>query len=64
MMSVFRHLMQQRRLARNRASVDVLGPDSLLSGIVDRRAPRARIEIGRGCLLQSQLVVERDESGL
>jgi acetyltransferase-like isoleucine patch superfamily enzyme len=31
-------------------------------GIVDRRATGASISIGRACLIQGQLVVERDES--
>jgi acetyltransferase-like isoleucine patch superfamily enzyme len=61
-MSLLRKLVHRRRETRNRALVDGLGDGTQLSGLVDRRAPKAVIAIGRDCLIQAQLVVERDES--
>lgn len=64
MIGSLRRILQARREARNHALADRVGEGTQLSGIVDRRASGAVIEIGSGCLIQAQLVVERDESRL
>lgn len=53
-------LMQRLNCRR----LDRCGEGTRLSGLVDRRAAKARISVGRGCLIQGRLVVERDESRL
>lgn len=64
MIGPLRRLLHARRQARNHALATRVGAGTQLSGIVDRRAPGALIDIGSGCLIQAQLVVERDESKL
>lgn len=60
------NLLQQARARLreygNRRRVDGLGAGTRLVGVVDRRAPKASIVVGRGCLVQGRLVAERDES--
>lgn len=64
MIGLVRKLIDARRERGNCGRVTSLGEGSRLSGLIDRRAVGARIAIGRNCLIQGQLVVERDESRL
>ena len=59
-----RRLKSALRERANRRLVTACGEGTRLVGLVDRRAPGAAIVIGRGCLVQGQLVVERDASRL
>lgn len=64
MIGLLRRLLRRRRVNRNRALATRVGDGTELSGFVDRRASAAVVEIGRDCLVQGQLVVERDQSRL
>ena len=64
MIDLLRQFVRSRQSARNRSLVTRLGAGTVLPGVIDRRAAGAVIEIGRDCLIQAQLVVERDESQL
>lgn len=64
MIGLLRRALDVRRQRRNHAAANRVGVGTQLSGTVDRRAAGATIEIGAGCLIQAQLVVERDESRL
>jgi acetyltransferase-like isoleucine patch superfamily enzyme len=57
-----RKLVRRRREQANRSRVTRLGKGSQLVGLIDRRAPEAEINIGAGCLIQGQIVVERNDS--
>src|SRR5262245_3960596 len=62
MLGLARKLVDAQRERTNRARVTSVGEGSRLPGLIDRRAASARIAIGRNCLIQGQLVVERNES--
>lgn len=62
MIGLVRKLINAQRERSNRGRVTSVGEGSRLVGLIDRRAPRARISIGRNCLIQGQLVAERDVS--
>jgi len=49
---------------RNRTLLNRCGEGTQLSGLVERRAAKALLIVGSGCLIQGRLVVERDESRL
>jgi acetyltransferase-like isoleucine patch superfamily enzyme len=61
---LLRRLIHQRREAANRKIPDRVGAGTRLPGILERRAKRAEMAIGSQCLIQGQLVVERNESKL
>jgi acetyltransferase-like isoleucine patch superfamily enzyme len=61
---LFRKALHQRREASNRRIPDRVGEGTRLPGVLERRAKHAKITIGSQCLIQGQLVVERDESAL
>ena len=62
MIDWLRSLRSAARERANRRLVTACGEGTQLVGVVDRRAPGASIVIGRGCLIEGQLVVERDAS--
>lgn len=62
MLGLARKVIDAQRERGNRARVTSLGEGTRLPGLIDRRSTRARIDIGRNCLIQGQLVAERDES--
>ena len=47
---------------KNAKLLDQCGEGTKLPGLIERRAARARMTIGSWCLIQGQLVAERDES--
>lgn len=55
-------LRNRFRTLKNRRDVNLCGAGTVLTGQVDRRAPGAYIKIGAQCLIQGQLVVEREAS--
>jgi acetyltransferase-like isoleucine patch superfamily enzyme len=59
---LLRNAIHQRREAGNRRIAERVGDGTRLPGILERRAKHAKITIGCQCLIQGQLVVERDES--
>ena len=61
-MNILRAFVRGRREARNRSKCNDVGEGTQLSGMIDRRAAGAEISVGKGCLIQAQLVLERDES--
>lgn len=62
MIALVRKLVDARREHGNRGRVTGLGEGTRIPGLIDRRAVGARIAIGCNCLIQGQLVAERDES--
>jgi len=64
MIALLRRLKASMMHRWNLSLLDRCGEDTQVPGLVDRRAARAQISVGRGCLIQGQLVVERDESRL
>lgn len=62
MIGILRKLVHARRERSNRANASRVGEGTQLKGLIDRRAPNAEINIGRNCLVQGQLVAERNES--
>lgn len=64
MIDLLRKLIHARRARTNRANATSVGKGTKLVGLIDRRATGAEINIGSDCLIQGQLVVERDESRL
>jgi galactoside O-acetyltransferase len=64
MMMVLQRLKTLLVERKNRAGVDRCGEGTRLPGFIDRRAAGARISVGKGCLIQGHLVVERDDSRL
>lgn len=61
-MNIWKLWKEKRRLARMRRSCDLLGPNTLLTGPLEKRHPAAEIEIGSDGLIQGHLVAERAES--
>jgi acetyltransferase-like isoleucine patch superfamily enzyme len=59
-----RKLVDWRRERGNFARVTRAGAGTKLTGLIDRRAAGGTIVIGTNCLIQGQLVVERDESAI
>jgi acetyltransferase-like isoleucine patch superfamily enzyme len=59
---LLRNAITQQREAGNRRIAERVGDGTRLPGILERRAKHAKITIGCQCLIQGQLVVERDES--
>jgi acetyltransferase-like isoleucine patch superfamily enzyme len=59
---LLRKVIHRRREAANRRIAKKVGDGTRLSGVLERRAKRAKITIGSQCLIQGQLVVERDDS--
>jgi acetyltransferase-like isoleucine patch superfamily enzyme len=57
-----RKLVHSNRARNNRSQVTRVGDGTRLDGLIDRRAAGAEINIGTHCLIQGQIVVERDES--
>lgn len=62
MIGLLRRLIHARRERQNRAQSSSVGSGSRLVGIIERRAKGGQIHIGSHCLIQGQLVVERDQS--
>jgi acetyltransferase-like isoleucine patch superfamily enzyme len=62
MIAVFRKLHAHLRERTNRKQVNRIGAGTRLEGYIERRAAGAKIMIGGGCLMQGQLVAERDQS--
>jgi acetyltransferase-like isoleucine patch superfamily enzyme len=59
-----RKLIHASRERANRRRLDHVGAGTQLVGTVDRRANAAFMSVGTGCLIQGQLVAERDQSRL
>jgi acetyltransferase-like isoleucine patch superfamily enzyme len=57
-----RKLVRRSRARANRSRATRVGEGTQLDGTIDRRAAGAEINIGAHCLIQGQIVVERDES--
>jgi acetyltransferase-like isoleucine patch superfamily enzyme len=57
-----RKLVHRHRARSNRSQVTRVGDGTQLDGLIDRRAAGAEINIGAHCLIQGQIVVERNES--
>jgi acetyltransferase-like isoleucine patch superfamily enzyme len=57
-----RKLVDAQRERGNRGRLTSLGDGTRLPGLIDRRAAGATIAIGRNCLIQGQIVAERNES--
>jgi acetyltransferase-like isoleucine patch superfamily enzyme len=64
MISALRKLVHASRERANRKRLDHVGAGTRITGAVDRRASGAFISVGAGCLVQGQLVAERDQSRL
>jgi acetyltransferase-like isoleucine patch superfamily enzyme len=54
--------MRWRRARINRANATLIGPGTEITGTIERRVPGGRIIVGAHCLVEGQLVTERDES--
>lgn len=59
---MLRKLLSWSRARRQMRLLTHCGEGTVFAGSVDRRANGASISIGDACLIQGQLVVERDES--
>lgn len=57
-----RKLVHRNRARVNRSRVTRVGNGTELDGLIDRRAAGAEINIGANCLIQGQIVAERNES--
>jgi acetyltransferase-like isoleucine patch superfamily enzyme len=64
LIGLLRKLVHASRERANRKRLDHVGAGTKITGSVDRRANGAFMSIGAGCLIQGQLVVERDQSRL
>ena len=62
MIGLIRKLVRARRERSNRSNATGVGNGTKLPGQVDRRAAGAEINIGENCLIQGQIVAERNES--
>jgi acetyltransferase-like isoleucine patch superfamily enzyme len=62
MIGLLRKLVHAHRERINRATATSVGIGTKLLGQIDRRAPGAEINIGDHCLIQGQVVAERNES--
>ena len=62
MIGLLRKLVHRRRERFNSRQLVQLGTGTRLPGQIDRRASKAEIRIGSRCLIQGQIVAERDES--
>ncbi len=62
MIDFLRKLVHQRRERQNRSLLAHVGTGTRLPGLIERRAAGAEIRIGDGCLIQGQIVAERNES--
>ncbi|HEX5425755.1 MAG TPA: acyltransferase [Candidatus Acidoferrales bacterium] len=62
MIDFLRKTAQWRRARVSHAQATSVGEGTKLVGAIDRRASKARIVIGSNCLIQGDLVAERDES--
>jgi acetyltransferase-like isoleucine patch superfamily enzyme len=62
MIELLRKLVHAHREWNNRSNVTSVGERTKLVGQIERRATSARIEIGGDCLIQGQIVAERNES--
>jgi acetyltransferase-like isoleucine patch superfamily enzyme len=62
MIDLLHSLIAAVRERRNLKLVSACGAGTRLVGRVERRAPGATIAIGKACLVNGQLVAERDES--
>jgi acetyltransferase-like isoleucine patch superfamily enzyme len=60
--ALLRKLVRRNRARSNRSRVTLVGDGTQLDGLIDRRAAGAEINIGAHCLIQGQIVVERNES--
>jgi acetyltransferase-like isoleucine patch superfamily enzyme len=59
---LLRKVVHRNRARSNRSRVTRLGDGTRLDGMIDRRAAGAEINIGANCLIQGQIVAERNES--
>jgi acetyltransferase-like isoleucine patch superfamily enzyme len=59
---LLRKLVHGNRAWMNRRRVTRVGEGTQLDGLIDRRAAEAEINIGAHCLIQGQIVAERNES--
>jgi acetyltransferase-like isoleucine patch superfamily enzyme len=57
-----RKLVHRNRARVNGARVTRVGDGTQLDGLIERRAAGAEINIGANCLIQGQIVAERNES--
>ncbi|THJ19975.1 MAG: acyltransferase [Nitrospira sp. CG24E] len=64
MIDLIRHARRLVTEHGNRRRVSEWGLGTRLFGLVEQRAAGAQIRVGRGCLIEGRLVVERDESRL
>ena len=64
MIGLLRRIRSALRQRKNVRLLEQCGAETKLSGLIERRASRARMTVGSGCLIQGQLVAERDESRL
>ena len=62
MIGMLRGLRGALRERENRRKVSTCGEGSRILGTIDRRALKALVKVGKGCLIQGQLVVERPDS--
>jgi acetyltransferase-like isoleucine patch superfamily enzyme len=59
---ILRKLVHRNRARGNRSRVTRVGDGTQLPGLIDRRAAGAEINIGAHCLIQGEIVAERNES--
>jgi hypothetical protein len=59
---ILRKFVHRNRARGNRSRVTRVGDGTQLSGLIDRRAAGAEINIGAHCLIQGEIVAERNES--
>jgi acetyltransferase-like isoleucine patch superfamily enzyme len=64
MINLLRQVKATLRQRSNKRATSACGEGTQLVGTVDRRATDATIAVGADCLIQGQLVAERDESCL
>jgi len=60
--ALIQKVVRWRRSRINRASATAIGPGTEIVGTIERRAAGGCIIVGANCLIQGQLVAERDES--
>jgi len=59
---LLRKFVHRRRERNNRSQLTHLGKGTKVPGLVERRSAKAEIRVGDNCLIQGQIVAERNES--
>jgi galactoside O-acetyltransferase len=59
---LLRKFVHRRREQQNRSQLTHLGIGTQVPGLIERRSSKAEIRIGNNCLIQGQIVAERNES--